>query len=357
MDEETAAVAIDFAPFAVRSMWGETALTRAELHMQKHHPDYYREICEYPEAYGYATEFEARGTEVGQYGWDTNYVLVPRVDEEVIESSNDPLDSEIAEALGEAWVENLVTVLSEAQGSTTLSAREFATLITMNNTSCQERRAADALGITIGTYRGKKGRIKEKREECTESSVLNRISKQHKSGYKSRKRQLGELNDREEVVKPTEILDTSIGAGKYSYWKQTREGPRERDHDTYAKPHWRTAHVEDVDRVFATDVSSMDDRDGVRLDLDGVGSGGADLHRKGENIQSSIWIGQPQATILFRQLAEALQESGTFENEVVSDDNEIVEWVRKHAIPGDRLQVIDPDTLDFEPVAQALLDG
>jgi hypothetical protein len=356
MDEETAAVAYDFAPFFLRSMWGETALTRAEYQLQANNLEYYEEILSHAEVYGYATEIQARGREVGQYGYDTDYRIIPKVDDTVIESADVDIDREVVEELSAIWAEQVVSTLTEAQSSTTLSAREFATLITKNNDFCGERRAADALGISVGTYRGKKGRINEKQEECRESSLLNRLSKQHESGYKSRGRQLGDLDDREDIVKPSQIFQATVDADTHSFWKQSREDRGDREPETYDEPHWRTAHIKEVDRVFATESENFEHGDGVRIDLDGVGDTGADLHREGENIQSSIYIPQPQATMLFRQLANALEASGTFEREEVSGDEEILEWVRNNAIPGDKLQIIDPDALEIAPVAQARLE-
>lgn len=356
MDEEVAAVALDFAPFAVASMWAETALSRAEKQIDESDPESYHQIVDHPEDYGMAVEYRARGVNVGQYGYDTDYELQAHVDEHVIEQGE--ADAEIAEQLAEAWVTHLANVVGEAQESTTLSAREFATLIMMNNEMCDENRAADALSVTKGTYRGKKGRIKQKRNECEESAIFDRLTQMPESAYNRRDRTLGERSERDSVVTPSEMYDTQAREeeGKLSGWNLQRETAHERDHDTYEQANWRTAHVKGVDRSFVADTSKSDSDSIIRLDIDGVGSGGADMHRVGENVQASLWIGQPQATILFRQLAEALLGSGTFDEEAVSNDDELVEWVRKHAVTGNKVQIIDPDTAEFKPVAQAELE-
>lgn len=356
MDEESVAVSMDFVPFAVRSMWAEAGLTRAEKELEIDHPSKYREIVEHAEDYGVAVEYRTRGTDIGQYGYDTAYRLEPVVDDHVVENAAPHVERDLAKLLAETWTENIVEVVSEAQEATTLSTREFATLILSNNETVSEKQGADALGIAVGTYRGKKGRIKEKQRECEESSILHRITQHHGKGTGRRGRSLGDLASRNVEIAPSEIYDYQVSNNYPTSWKLPRESPRERQHETYEEAHWRTTHVEGVDRVFSTDVSESNHDEIVRLDLDGIGADGADMHRKGENIQTSIWIGQPQATMLFRQLAEALQDSATFEKDVISDEAELSEWVDKHALPGDKIQIIDSDTLDIDPVAQATVD-
>lgn len=88
--------------------------------------------------------------------------------------------------------------------------------------------------------------------------------------------------------------------------------PQLRQHEDYEQPHWATAHLEDVDNVFATG-----DREEVRIDLDGVGSGGASLHDIDDNVNLSVWFDHDRARELIDALQAAVQdtdeENGGFE--------------------------------------------
>lgn len=84
-----------------------------------------------------------------------------------------------------------------------------------------------------------------------------------------------------------------------------REDSESRRHETYEKDHWETAHVERVDRVFAT--AAPDEKiTRVRIDMDGFGHGGASLHDSGINIQTSHFIPVEKARELREQLAAEL---------------------------------------------------
>lgn len=78
--------------------------------------------------------------------------------------------------------------------------------------------------------------------------------------------------------------------------------PAAREHDSYRAPRWATAHVEEIDRLFAC---GLDGGCEVRIDLDGVGSGGASLHDYGENVNLSVWLDAEAVDRLIRELAEA----------------------------------------------------
>jgi len=85
--------------------------------------------------------------------------------------------------------------------------------------------------------------------------------------------------------------------------------PAFRTHRDYQQPRWATAHIECVDNVFATvspgDVLGGDGSPKVRVDLDGLGEGGASLTEQNENVNASIWLTPAKATELIEQLREA----------------------------------------------------
>jgi hypothetical protein len=85
--------------------------------------------------------------------------------------------------------------------------------------------------------------------------------------------------------------------------------PAFRTHRDYKQPRWATAHIEYIDNVFATaspgDVLGGDGSPKVRVDLDGVGDGGASLTDNDENVSASLWLSPEKATELIEQLREA----------------------------------------------------
>ncbi len=84
--------------------------------------------------------------------------------------------------------------------------------------------------------------------------------------------------------------------------------PAFRTHRDYKQPRWATAHIEYIDNVFATaspgDVLGGDSPK-VRVDLDGVGEGGASLTDHDENVNASLWLSPEKATELIEELREA----------------------------------------------------
>lgn len=356
MDEATAAVVIDFCPWELKTMWTGTALNRAENRLNAEQPETYQAILNDATDYGVAIEYDARGSDVGQYGHATNYQLLPAVDEEIIEHENTDLDPEIARMLAETWADEIIDVVTEAQESTPLSAKQFATLITSNDPNCSEKEAADAMGISVGNYRGKVGDVKDKQERCEEGEILDRLSKQHSSGFKAVDREIGDWETHSDLVKPSDLLEARID-GLESDWKQIRESREDRTHDTYEQSHWRTAHIEGVDNLFVASTAKADHDDFARLDIDGVGHPGADLHREGENIQTSVWLDTAKTIKLYRELGKMLEQTGIFDQETITDSDGLAEWVTEHAEPGTRVRIEDHDASLLDATPQANFKG
>ena len=93
-----------------------------------------------------------------------------------------------------------------------------------------------------------------------------------------------------------------------------RENPNNRQHETYEQKNWETAHIERVDKVFATGSPSDNDDFRVRIDLDGYGHGGASLHDLGVNIQTSHWLSVDKAQELRDHLTKAIENAKTDED-------------------------------------------
>jgi len=85
--------------------------------------------------------------------------------------------------------------------------------------------------------------------------------------------------------------------------------PALRTHRDYKQPRWATAHIENIDNVFATPTGAHTDASRnppkVRIDLDGLGDGSGSLTDHNENVNASIWLTPAKATELIEQLQEA----------------------------------------------------
>lgn len=296
-----AAIAYEFVPTKLQSIWGTTSITRAEKEFPA---SMYNHLLNHSDYAGMAVEYNIETNGIGSNGYDTGYDIVPKVDDEFLVGDDWELDGDVALEFAELWVTKLVEVIGEAQETTTLSPKEFVTFILMNKTSCNEKRAADALGISVGTYRGKKGRIKSKREECTETAILERLTKQPTRTRFRNTRTFGEYDDRISAIAPSDIYDAQLAVSRRDSHSYTREPVEDRDHDTYEQVNWRTAHVDRVDNLFVADNREADSMNIARLDFDGYGDPGADMHREGENIQVSAWLREDKARELYEQLEE-----------------------------------------------------
>jgi hypothetical protein len=102
-------------------------------------------------------------------------------------------------------------------------------------------------------------------------------------------------------------IDTRSDVGR-----SERRPPALRTHRDYTQPRWATAHIENIDNVFATvspgDVLGGDGSPKVRVDLDGLGEGGASLTDHNENVNASLWLTPEKATELIEQLREAREK-------------------------------------------------
>jgi hypothetical protein len=98
-----------------------------------------------------------------------------------------------------------------------------------------------------------------------------------------------------------EGLDVDFLSGR---GREACRRPNSRRHSDYEQPHWATCHVKKVDKTHVAEPVDEDDNE-VRVDLDGLGSGGASTHDDGENLNLSVWLTREQA----RELGEDLVEN------------------------------------------------
>lgn len=323
MDEETAAVSFKYASRPFRTAWSEAALSDALDHLEHTNPSSYDELMSAPEAYGMAVELNVHPSGLGENGYDTGLHFKPTVDDHVIEEADEDLNEEVCEKLASLWAEEIVARISESMEATSLSAKEFATAMTMGDDYCSEAEAADALGITIGTYRGKKGRIEDKHKACEETRIYRRLAgvdAERSSGYAKRDRSFDSVRNQPNRVTSTEVLTERLVTRnrlqqniEETWLEYARDPVQTRKHDTYEQIQWQTAHIEGVDSVFVADTTELDGEDVIRLDFDGIGEHDADLHRPRENIQVSTWFDEEAALHLYKNLQSKLRSTGVLE--------------------------------------------
>jgi len=164
MDNETAAVGYDHAPDHYRLLWKQQALgeTLDEWHESRHN-DF--ETIVYNRHSPLLIDIKTRPNATGQYGYDTNFELSLEIDQEIVDqiTVDDSFLDLIAEFATDAQ-ERMVELITTTQEASQFSAKEFAAVMLYQKEMVNEHRAADALGVTTGTYWGKVGRIKDKIE-------------------------------------------------------------------------------------------------------------------------------------------------------------------------------------------------
>jgi len=163
MEESIAAYIKRMAPREKQVEWHQKGLKRTLSKWEREHPDLH-EIMVTEKAAGGAVGYTIIASEIGQYGYDTNFYFTTDLDVHLI----DDIDGaeEMCEAFYEDWVAAIVELIKEDQSASMFSPKELAVLYASRDEYEGEQEAADALGITVGTYRGKLGRVRDKLSEA-----------------------------------------------------------------------------------------------------------------------------------------------------------------------------------------------
>lgn len=169
MERTTAAFCHKYAPAKLHNTWHQVGLRRT-LREWLHNGR--KDIVEAITAnadFGMVVGYHVIPQDTGQYGHDANIGFIPDIEEEYLEEIE---GGEYAHEFFNEWVENLSAVIEEEQESTMLSSKEFATLLGHRHPRLTEKQVADALRITVGTYRGKVGRVKSKLESARNTIAI-----------------------------------------------------------------------------------------------------------------------------------------------------------------------------------------
>ncbi|MFD1527491.1 MULTISPECIES: hypothetical protein [Halobacteriales] len=163
MDRELVAVTYKHAPSERKTIWKQRAIGNVLEEWEDERPTDFERVF-YTHDTGWLIDFRVPTDGLGQYGWDTGFDLSVEVDHDLVDQADitDPEYIEALERLALALEDELLAVIEAEQEQSQFSAKEFAALMLYKKEMVNEDRAADALGVKIGTYRGKLGRIRDK---------------------------------------------------------------------------------------------------------------------------------------------------------------------------------------------------
>lgn len=169
MEQETAAFVYKIAPKDLPGKWRQIGIKRTLDQWETERPDEFESVLD-SDDFGYIVGFRITRTGVGQYGYDTGFRFVPDIETEYLEEVE---WAHLVEPFVQDWVQNICESVHETQERTSFSAKEFAAFIAHRNPFRSETQNADALGISVGTYRGKIGRVKNKLNSAQATLDLN----------------------------------------------------------------------------------------------------------------------------------------------------------------------------------------
>lgn len=171
MEEPTAAVTYRVAPGPKPGEWSQKSVKRVLEEWKTARPNDFDKVTK-SSGFGMAVGFNIYPTGLGQYGYDTGFHFEPDIEDHLID---DITGGDLVEPFYSEWIETLQEVIQEEQEATMFSPKEFATFFAHQRPMRGEKRNADALGITVGTYRGKVGRVKSKLEEARKTLGFEEI--------------------------------------------------------------------------------------------------------------------------------------------------------------------------------------
>ncbi|WP_283402439.1 hypothetical protein [Halorubrum sp. DM2] len=159
MDEAIAAFTMKYAPSIKNAEWHQRSLKRAIDSIQRESPEWYTVMIE-DGRFGGAIGMPIYASALGQYGYDTNFEFNPTTQPELLDDFDEA--NALCEEVASRWKTNLIDVISSDQEASMFSPKEYAVFIGSRNPKLSEKEVADALGIAVGTYRGKVGRVRKK---------------------------------------------------------------------------------------------------------------------------------------------------------------------------------------------------
>jgi hypothetical protein len=169
MEESVAACIYKIAPREKPSKWSQQALKRVLNNWQRTRRSDFESILESPH-FDWIVGFHITPSELGQYGYDTGLHFVQ---DSTPELPDDIETEHLVEPFFDEWIDQIQQVIKEDQEQTMFSPKEYAVFLANRHPMWNEHRMADALEITVGTYRGKVGRVKDKLEVARNTVELS----------------------------------------------------------------------------------------------------------------------------------------------------------------------------------------
>ncbi|SEH66545.1 hypothetical protein SAMN05192561_1254 [Halopenitus malekzadehii] len=173
MEETTAAFILKRAPGWKSAEYHQLSMKRTLNRFQEKDYDAYV-VANTESEFGMAVGYHLYPEGLGQYGYDTDFKITPDVEPQALENVDDVDEpEEFCRRFFEVWKDELVNVITADQEASLFSTKEYAAYIGRYNPRVREKEAADALGISLGNYRGKVGRAKEKIEKARKTLDLD----------------------------------------------------------------------------------------------------------------------------------------------------------------------------------------
>lgn len=171
MDEHHAAVLMEVAPREKRAEWHQKSIKRCLEYWSEERPEDYHQVVG-SDDFGMLVGFQARGTTTGRYSYDAEFEFTPNFTSRELAPDVDEKDWALVKPFFEDWIECLIETVEEDQSASLLTAKELIAFFGSQHPKYNEKRIADALGVTVGTYRGKVGRAREKIEAARHTAAL-----------------------------------------------------------------------------------------------------------------------------------------------------------------------------------------
>lgn len=168
MDRDIAALAYRLAPRRISSRWHQVGLKRTLDEWKRKHPKGVRDIRT-SEGFAMVVGIDISPDGVGQNGQLQGYQFAPDIEEHLLDEIE---HGDLAEEFAEDWIACIHEVIEEEQEQTTLSPKQYAAYLGYRHPEWTESQTADALDITVGTFRGKIGRVRKKIDEARATTSL-----------------------------------------------------------------------------------------------------------------------------------------------------------------------------------------
>lgn len=167
---EVSSLAVKHAPDEYRLKWSQKGLQNTLNEWEETRPEDFKKITTTHDV-GMLVGWTIRPDSLGQYNYDANFDFIPEVEDHLLDSEK---FSELLHEFTEDWIKNIVDVVYEAAEESLFSPKELVVKLMDENETIQEKKIADALGVSVGTIRGKKGRVQSKINKAEKTLALVR---------------------------------------------------------------------------------------------------------------------------------------------------------------------------------------